>query len=175
VADALTVAQWARERLQNSERIAASRTGADRDGWLEDVAYWREIVRQLTALDQASAALDELAAPDPEKPLAERIRDEFHDFQMVIHHCSVIYGYVTEGRISKPNTLPEVVMAEADDRERERTDKAITEATTELKAALNHAQRALAQARQDLAEMSISDAEARVARYRAREKERPRG
>ena len=44
----LSVLEWARERLANTARIAAGKTGADRDdGWLEDQAYWREIVAAL--------------------------------------------------------------------------------------------------------------------------------
>lgn len=52
----LTTLEWARERLANSRRIAREKTGADRDGWLEDVAYWRDIVEQLQALAQTTDA-----------------------------------------------------------------------------------------------------------------------
>lgn len=44
----LTAVAWARERLENTERIAATKTGADRGGWLEDATYWRMIVAALT-------------------------------------------------------------------------------------------------------------------------------
>lgn len=46
----LTPLDWARERLANSERIAATKTGDDRESWHEDEAYWRAIVIALTAL-----------------------------------------------------------------------------------------------------------------------------
>lgn len=46
----LTVLEWSQERLANSERLAASKTGADRESWLEDVAYWRAIVKSLSEL-----------------------------------------------------------------------------------------------------------------------------
>lgn len=58
----LSALQWAQERFDNSVRIAAGCEPADREGWLEDVAYWREIVTRLgeleasvltTALEQA--------------------------------------------------------------------------------------------------------------------------
>lgn len=45
----LSTLEWARERLANSERIADQKTGADRASWLEDVRYWRDIVRRLQA------------------------------------------------------------------------------------------------------------------------------
>lgn len=45
----LCVLEWARERLANTHRLAADKTGADRDGWLEDAAYWQVIVTELKA------------------------------------------------------------------------------------------------------------------------------
>ena len=57
--DALDVRAWAVERLANSERIAATKSGEDRDGWLEDVAYWRAIA---TAVARRQPAHDPLIA-----------------------------------------------------------------------------------------------------------------
>jgi hypothetical protein len=91
--------------------------------------YWKaRCVAAEAKLAAASAALDALVAPDPEKSLALRICDEFADFQMVIDHCSKIYAHVTNGRISKPNTLPSVVLSVAEELEEERTTEAIREA-----------------------------------------------
>lgn len=45
----LSVLEWSRERLANTYRIAAVKSGADRDSWLEDASYWEQIVSILSA------------------------------------------------------------------------------------------------------------------------------
>jgi hypothetical protein len=45
--EALSVVDWARERLANTRRIATEKTGDDIAGWLVDQAYWRAIVEAL--------------------------------------------------------------------------------------------------------------------------------
>lgn len=81
---------------------------------------------------EALAVFDELVAPDPSKSLVQRIRDEFADFQMLVEHCSKIYYHVTDGQISKPNTIPEAVIRVAEDLESERIRAALEEAADEL-------------------------------------------
>ena len=56
----LTVEMWARERLDNCHAIAATRAGKDRDGWLEDAAYWSDIIDRLAASDRILRERDEL-------------------------------------------------------------------------------------------------------------------
>ena|SRR5882757_70579 len=46
----MTALAWAKERYANTFDIAASRTGTDRDGWLEDARYWELIVKDLESL-----------------------------------------------------------------------------------------------------------------------------
>jgi hypothetical protein len=51
---------WVLERLENCQEIAATKTGADRDGWLDDEQRFAEILRRLAcsapppALEQSS-------------------------------------------------------------------------------------------------------------------------
>ena len=54
----MTTVEWARERLSNSRIIANAKTGEDREGWLEDVAYWEAIVETFEALRWLVDALD---------------------------------------------------------------------------------------------------------------------
>lgn len=110
------------------------------------VDVWRaEVEAQAREIAEASAALDGYAAPDPDKPLAQRIRDELADFQMVIRHCAEIYCHVTDSRISKPNTLPSEVIAVADDLEAEHTWEAVAEETKKLRAKLSRVQARIAE------------------------------
>lgn len=40
----VTLKEWVRDRKNNCLRIAESKTGADRDGWLEDASYFQQIL-----------------------------------------------------------------------------------------------------------------------------------
>lgn len=40
---------WILERLDNCRRIAATKSGTDRDGWLEDAAYFGDVLERLAA------------------------------------------------------------------------------------------------------------------------------
>jgi hypothetical protein len=72
MSEQLSVVEWARERYENSERIAAQKTGTDRDGWLEDVAYWRAIVSVLSSLQAAQPTLASMAIRYDMKSAEER-------------------------------------------------------------------------------------------------------
>lgn len=57
----LTISDWVKERLENCTRIAATKKGEDRAGWLEDAKYFAEIY----AIVSASEAQESPAAePD---------------------------------------------------------------------------------------------------------------
>lgn len=53
---------------------------------------------------------------------------DISDLGMLVRHLSTIYMHITNGRVSKPNTLPEAVIAIADDCETKRTEEAVAEA-----------------------------------------------
>jgi len=60
--------------------------------------------------------------------LKKELNNEIHDVQMLEEHCSRVYAYMTDGRITKATTLPEVVIATFEDLDTERQeerDKAI--------------------------------------------------
>lgn len=71
---------WLQERLENAERIAKTKNGADRAGWLEDAGYFRRAVAAVRAIDDARhyAAVcpvpDELTGPARIEMLERRAR-----------------------------------------------------------------------------------------------------
>lgn len=121
-------------RAEQSEANESTLRQVVAAGVLQREAVERERDALLAEMQAATAALDEWAPLDEgeSKPLAQRIRDEGHDFQMLADHCSHIYDHVTHGRISKPTTLPKVVIAEADHLLSKDIDEAVEEATEEL-------------------------------------------
>lgn len=47
--------EWVLERLENCQRIAATKSGADRDDWLEDAQYFAAILIMLNERADPSA------------------------------------------------------------------------------------------------------------------------
>lgn len=57
----------------------------------------------------------------------DRLIRELSDYYWLISSVSLVYDHVTGGRISKPNTLPETVIVEADDYMRKLFDEELEE------------------------------------------------
>lgn len=49
------VADWLAERRNNAVRIAAEKRGADRNGWLEDAAYFAVAIRMILGSQDGAA------------------------------------------------------------------------------------------------------------------------
>ena len=116
----------------------------DWQGQLRDVA---EAVYAHTeaALAEKEAEIGEVIGWKPgEKTLLQAIKDEWHDFMMVLSHCSAIYDAASGGRISKPQTLPSEVIREMERRETEETTQEVEEETADLRAALAEREREVA-------------------------------
>jgi hypothetical protein len=47
------------------------------------------------------------------------IENEMSDYRMIMHHCTEIYDVASGGRVTKPNTLPSVVIDFMEERERD--------------------------------------------------------
>ena len=59
--------------------------------------FWKEIIEKDGIID------------------IEQIKKELYDFSTIIRNISIVYDHVTGGAISKPLTLPEIVIAIADE------------------------------------------------------------
>ena len=68
---------------------------------------------------KAQGAAAALAPEVPHEVIAAWLARELADFQMVIDHCEKTYCYFSRGKVSKAQTLPEVVIAIADDADSE--------------------------------------------------------
>jgi hypothetical protein len=42
-----TIQEWVKVRIQHCEKLAASKSDDEREGWLEDIAYFRTILEIL--------------------------------------------------------------------------------------------------------------------------------
>lgn len=90
-----------------------------------------EYVR-LEEYERLCAELAEAKNNPPDALVEQWLQNELADMDMLIDHLSRTYDHFSNGRISKPNTLPEEVFRVAEDLAQE----AIEEATSELRALL---------------------------------------
>lgn len=47
--------------------------------------------------------------------LQQELENEIHDVHMIARHCAIAYDHMTNGRISKPTTVPDEVIRVAED------------------------------------------------------------
>lgn len=60
------------------------------------------------------------------------IENEMADYRMIMRHCAEIYDEASYGRVSKPNTLPSVVVDFMHEGQQQDIDEAVKEAIAEL-------------------------------------------
>lgn len=68
----LSLDQWVRERYENCLRLAETKSGLDRDGWLNDADYFRRIAAELR--DSPSRP-----SPDARLPQIRKLLREYLD------------------------------------------------------------------------------------------------
>ncbi len=54
----LSLTMWVRDRLDNCHRIAATKSGQDQRGWMEDAAYFAAILEALACPDWVDEACE---------------------------------------------------------------------------------------------------------------------
>ena len=114
--------------------------------WLEAKPHYIELTGDkdrdtlLRALDEQEDAFGQLQKQTIEDAeeigrLQRALDDEIHDIAMVSQEVSRVYDYLTNGRISKPNTKAEAVLAVIE----EVQNKVIQEETADMRHALDEA------------------------------------
>jgi hypothetical protein len=73
----------------------------------------------------------------PEGMKPEDVQNELKDYQFLMDAASRVYCHVTDGMISKTNTLPSVVIAVHDDKQTEHYNQALKDARDEIVEVLN--------------------------------------
>lgn len=68
----------------------------------------------------------------PDGATAEQVQAELADYRAFMDNASEVYLHITNGRISKVNTLAEAVIGEADAVQADAIEEAVKEATEEL-------------------------------------------
>lgn len=115
--------EWARERWANTVRLAALKTGSDREGWLGDGRYWLAIVEQLAANDGLRATVSRLMRERDEarkdaafeglarlKKLVEKLEAVHADPRyLAVWQSYMIHG----GRYTEPTYTAELEAAKA--------------------------------------------------------------
>lgn len=67
-------------------------------------------------------AVCEVIGHDDPDTVVEQLKKEWHDYSMVVDHCSRVMMHATGGQVSKPLTLPDTVNAIIDDHVSETVD-----------------------------------------------------
>ena len=78
----ITVYEWTLERLENSERAAQAKSGAEREGWLEDVAYWQLVNQAIAESPLAHTTPNDHARVDEENNRNEQDEVDEPDFTL---------------------------------------------------------------------------------------------
>jgi hypothetical protein len=90
---------------------------------------------QLTDYEQEYAGFWRRLVENPDGTLnADQVKRELHDYSMLIRQVPEAYDGVTNGRISKPNTMPGPVIDAVEERISDAEDDAINDLITNLEA-----------------------------------------
>ena len=115
-------------KANHDEMVARNKVFRDRPEIQGDVMHKLEKAKQLMDCGHPKYCIGRVNEHDRTEPLHCLWCGDIADMKMLADHCSKIYYAMTDGRISKPNTLPEEVERIANDLETERTEAAVDDA-----------------------------------------------
>lgn len=118
-------------KANHDEMVARNKVFRDRPEIQGDVMHKLQRAKELMKCGHPKHCVGRVNEHDRTEPLHCLWCGDITDMSMLIRHLTATYSSFTDGRITKPNTLPEEVIAVAGDLETERTEAAVKDALAE--------------------------------------------
>lgn len=122
-----------RYEVNEDIEIVSDPVGDSRERLIQDRDKYKARVEELEAqITSITDVYNENAPGGEHEDLLKRVKDEWHDFKMIMDHCREAYMELTGGQVSNILTLPSEVIAVAHDLEKERIKEAMEDDREEM-------------------------------------------